>query len=205
MSLKNQPGNKKNPRPISPTPLRDWVNRQPPARKAGYVVLFAILLACGGKASVVLAFTPVPMTQQLLFALLAGVLLGSRLGCVSATLYLLAATIAGGPLWPAGMGSTALTGPFGGYLWSLPATAYLAGFVVERLRMESAASFAIGVTAGIGAYEAIGCLRLLGAGDLGVGEAVVKGAGFLIGQHAAHGALAVLIGSSTSAALHARE
>src|SRR5438552_6067697 len=80
---------KKEPRALSPTPLHDWVERQPPWRRAGFVGLFALLIACGGKAGISLSLTPVPATHQLFFALLAGALLGGRLGAISSLSYLL--------------------------------------------------------------------------------------------------------------------
>lgn len=195
---------KKGPKALSPTPLRDWMQRQGAVRRAAFVALFAILIACGGQASVTYAFTPVPATQQLLFVLLAGVLLGSRLGAASALLYLLFAASTGWS-WPEGVGPTPLTGPLAGYLWSLPLAAYLSGLFVERGRSERPVYFAIGTTAGIAVFDAFGSLRLLAALDLDTAEAFVKGVGFFIGQHVAQGALAVLIASSASTTLQAHE
>jgi len=195
---------KKKPKALSPTPLRDWMKRQPAKRRAAFVALFALLIACGGKASFTFAFTPVPATQQLLFVLLSGVLLGSRLGATAAVLYLLAAASTG-LVWPEGAGPTPLVGPLAGYLWSLPLVAYLSGLIVERAQSEKPVFFAIGVSAGIAAFDACGSLRLLAALDLSTAEAFVKGVGFFVGQHIAHGALAVLVASSASATLQANE
>jgi biotin transport system substrate-specific component len=195
---------KKQPRAISPTPLRDWVLRQTPARRAGLVGLFALLIGAGGKAGAVFAISPVPATQQLLFVMLAGALLGSRLGAVSALVYLVAAA-ATDLLWPIGFGSGALTGPLAGYLWSLPIAAFLSGWVVERLREEKPVYFAMGVSAGVAAFDMLGSARMLFSLEMDAPEAVARGAAFFFGQHFAQGALAVLIASSASSTLQARE
>jgi biotin transport system substrate-specific component len=202
--VRKQSDRKQKPRFMSPTPLRDWVNRQSRLRRAAMVVLFAMLMACGGKAAVRLPLTPVPATQQLLFVLLAGALLGSRLGAVSAAFYLLASA-ATGLFWPEGAGATPLSGPLAGYLWSLPLTAYLCGFFVERARSERPVYFAIGASAGIAVFGAFGTARLLWAMGLDATEAFIKGMGLFVGQHAAHGALTVLIASSASTTLQTRE
>jgi biotin transport system substrate-specific component len=139
-----------------------------------------------------------------LFVLLAGVLLGSRLGAVSAALYLLLSAWTG-LFWPDGVGSTPLTGPLAGYLWSLPLVAYMSGLFVERARCELPLYFAIGVSAGIGVFNGFGTVWLLAALILSSAEAFVKGAGFFIGQQIAQGALAVLVASSASSTLQAHE
>jgi biotin transport system substrate-specific component len=200
----NQRNDKKPPRALSPTPLRDWVARQSTARKAGLVGLFALVIACGGKAGAILSFSPVPATHQLLFVLLAGAMLGSRLGAVSSLLYLVLAAVTG-RLWPVGAGPDALTGPLAGYLWSLPLAAYFCGFFVERAQSEKPVHFAIGVCAAIGTFDAFGSVRLLGALEVNAAESFARGAGLFMGQHIAHGAITVFIASSASAELQARE
>jgi biotin transport system substrate-specific component len=198
--------NQKRPRSLSTTPLRDWVAKQPLARRAGLVLLFSILIACGGKAGVVFSFTPVPATHQVFFVMLAGAILGSRLGTMSALCYLLAASCFG-VLWP--VGSTAapmpMVGSLSGFLWSLPLVAFLSGFFVEKFASEKPVVFAMGVSAGIAAFDAFGTTRLVASMQVDVTEAFAKGAAFFLGQHFAHGALTVLIASTTSSTLQARE
>ncbi len=168
------------------------------------MALFAALIACGGMAPASIPLTPVPGSQQLLFVLLAGVILGSRLGAVSAITYLAIAALSG-RFWPAGAGPEPLIGPTAGFLWSLPLTAYFAGLAVERLKGESAIHYAMGVCGAIAVYHALGTLRLIAALDYGSSEAFVKGAGIFLGQHIAHGAIAVMIASSASDLVRARE
>src|SRR5438552_10635735 len=119
-----QDRNKREPKAVSPTPLRDWVHRQTPGKRAAGVALFALLIACGGLAPAVNPLSSLAGSQQLLFVLLAGVILGSRLGTVSALAYLAFAAVTG-LCWPAGAGHEPLSGPAAGFLWSLPLTAYL--------------------------------------------------------------------------------
>lgn len=98
----------------------------PFARRAFAVVAFAIVTAIGAKIAVPLPGTPVPFTLQPLFVLLAGALLGSRLGAASQVLYL-AAGVVGLPVFAAGGGAAYLLGPTGGYLMAYPLAAFLAG------------------------------------------------------------------------------
>ena len=196
--------NNREPRAASPTPLRHWIHRQKAGRRASAVGLFAVLIASGGLAPVSISLTPVGGSQQFLFVLLAGVILGSRLGAASALTYLGAAAITG-RLWPAGAGAEPLVGPAAGFLWSLPLAAYLAGWGVERWKGETPAHYAMGVCAAIGVYHSLGTIRLISALDMASSEAFVKGAGIFMGQHIAHAALAVLIASTASDLARARE
>lgn len=95
-------------------------------RAAAGVVAFAVLTAVG--AQVAVPITQVPLTLQLLAVLLAGVVLGPRLGAASMALYL-AAGAAGAPVFAAGgAGLPWLLGPTGGYLLAMPAAAFVAGW-----------------------------------------------------------------------------
>ena len=97
-----------------------------PLRRAIGVVAFAAATAVGAKVAIPLPGTPVPFTLQPLFVMLAGAVLGSRLGMRSQMLYLLAG-IAGLPVFAAGGGAAYLLVPTGGYLMAYPAAAWLAG------------------------------------------------------------------------------
>jgi biotin transport system substrate-specific component len=195
---------KKRPKAVSPTPLRDWMDRQTPRRKIGFVMLGALLMACGARASVFFDLSPVPATQLTFFAMLSGALLGSQLGTLAGVAYLLAASVFGF-LWPAGSGVAPLVGPLAGYLWSVPAVAFLSGYFVERARSEQPVFFAIGACAAIAVYDVLGSLRLMLAQNASAAEAVARGAGLFTGQHIAQGALAVFIASSASSHLQARQ
>jgi biotin transport system substrate-specific component len=92
--------------------------------------LFVVFCA---RITVLLPFTPVPLTLQNLGVLLVGLLLGSRRGFAALTLYL-AEGLAGMPVFnPTGPGGLAqLLGPTGGFLIAYPFVAALAGWIMER-------------------------------------------------------------------------
>jgi len=100
-------------------------------RRVVGVAAFATATALGARVAVILPGTPVPFTFQPLFVLLAGALLGARLGAASQALYLTAG-IAGLPVFAAGGGAAYLLGPTGGYLMAYPLAAFLAGAFAHR-------------------------------------------------------------------------
>lgn len=95
------------------------------ARIAG-VALFAALTAVAARFAVPLPGTAVPFTLQVVAVLLAGFLLGPRLGATSQALYV-AAGAAGLPVFAAGGGAAYLLGPTGGYLLAFPLAAAAVG------------------------------------------------------------------------------
>jgi biotin transport system substrate-specific component len=89
------------------------------------VLLFAALTAAG--AQVEIPNSPVPFTLQTLFVLLAGAILGARVGALSMIVYLGAGAL-GLPVFSSlGFGLARLLGPTGGYLLAFPAAAFGAG------------------------------------------------------------------------------
>lgn len=103
----------------------------PAARKAVGVGAFALLTALGARIAVPLPGTPVPFTFQVVAVLLAGWMLGPRLGAASQAAYL-AAGAAGLPVFAAGGGLAYLLGPTGGYLLAYPLAAALVGLACTR-------------------------------------------------------------------------
>jgi len=97
------------------------------------VTIFAALTALGARVQVHLPFTPVPITGQVFCVLLAGGVLGARLGFISQLQYL-AAGAAGLPVFAHGGGLPALLGWTSGYLVAFPLAALVVGAVSERLR-----------------------------------------------------------------------
>lgn len=109
------------------------------------VILFAALTALGAHIAVPLGFTPVPMTLQTLFVLLAGVLLGPVAGAASQLLYL-GLGFAGVPVFAmGGAGLPWLLSPTGGYLLAFPAAAAVAGWIAgrERHRVRTAVALVV--------------------------------------------------------------
>lgn len=97
-----------------------------PVRVAIGVVVFAIATALSAKVQLSLPGTPVPFTFQPLVVLLAGALLGARMGAASQVLYLAAGTL-GLPAFAFGGGAAYLLGPTGGYLLAYPLAAAVVG------------------------------------------------------------------------------
>ena len=96
------------------------------------VAAFALLTALGAHVAVPLGVTPVPMTLQTLFVLLAGALLGPVAGASSQLLYL-ALGVAGAPVFAmGGVGLPWIFGPTGGYLMAFPMAAALTGWIAGR-------------------------------------------------------------------------
>lgn len=90
------------------------------------ILVFAIATALSAKISLPLPGTPIPFTFQPLVVMLAGALLGARLGAASQIAYL-AAGVSGLPVFAAGGGAAYLLGPTGGYLMAYPLAAFLVG------------------------------------------------------------------------------
>jgi biotin transport system substrate-specific component len=95
--------------------------------------LFAGLIAVGSKISFYLPFTDVPVSLQVFFILLAGGVLGPRLGALSVVEYL-AAGSAGLPVFAdPTTGPIVFFGPTGGYLIGFIVAAAFVGYCVERI------------------------------------------------------------------------
>ncbi|HUF76013.1 MAG TPA: biotin transporter BioY [Longimicrobiales bacterium] len=131
--------------------LRSWLGQEivvdRRARAAVGVLAFALAIALGAQVAVYLPFTPVPITLQTLFVVLAGVVLGPRLGALAAGAYV-AVGAAGAPIFANGAGGLAwLMGPTGGYLLAAPLAALVAGSVGGRGAgaLRTAAGLALGV------------------------------------------------------------
>jgi biotin transport system substrate-specific component len=104
------------------------------ARLAVGIVAFALATVFGAQIAVPVPLTPVPITLQTLFVILAGVVLGPRAGAASMALYVGAGAM-GAPVFSnGGAGVAWLVGPTGGYLLSYPASAFAAGWIASRWR-----------------------------------------------------------------------
>jgi biotin transport system substrate-specific component len=119
------------------------------------VTAFAALTALGARAQVRLPFTPVPVTGQVFCVLLAGAVLGARLGFVSQVEYL-AAGAAGLPVFSHGGGPAALLGPTGGYLLGFPLAALVVGALCVRLTRLGRIGVLCACLVGVAAIYALG-------------------------------------------------
>ena len=135
--------------------------------------IFAAFTALGARVQVHLPFTPVPVTGQVFCVLLAGAVLGARLGFVSQVQYL-AAGAAGLPVFAYGGGPAALLGPTGGYLIGFPLAAAVTGALCARLGQRGRTGLFVGCLAGVAV------IHLFGAAWYGGWSALIgTGAGFV--------------------------
>ncbi|NJD99886.1 biotin transporter BioY [Thermococcus sp. LS1] len=124
-------------------------------REVAFAGLFAALTAVGAQISIPIG--PVPITLQVLFVLLSGLVLGARLGLLSQLVYVVMGAI-GLPVFANFHGGfTVIYGPTGGYIVAFPIAAYLAGLFTERLGRRG---MLIGSILGVGVIYLLGWLRL---------------------------------------------
>ncbi|MBT2569700.1 biotin transporter BioY [Planococcus sp. ISL-110] len=97
-----------------------------------HIAMFAALMAIGANIATFLVVGGVPITLQTFFAILAGILLGSRMGSVSMIVYAFIG-LAGVPVF-AGFsgGMDTLLSPTFGFIISYVFVAYFAGLIVEK-------------------------------------------------------------------------
>lgn len=118
------------------------------ARQVALVVGGSLLVALCAHITILLPFTPVPLTVQNFGVLLVGLLLGSRRGFAALALYLAEGAMGLPVFSPLGPGGVAqLLGPTGGFLMAYPLVAWLAGYVMEHGRRTFARA-AIGALLG---------------------------------------------------------
>ncbi len=109
--------------------------------RAAKILAFVCFTAVAAQLAVPLPYTPVPVTMQTLFVVLAGVTLGARDGFYALLAYL-ALGLAGAPVFAGfSFGPAVLLGPTGGYLASFPAAALVSGFLFGRLGGGRIAAF----------------------------------------------------------------
>lgn len=106
-----------------------------PAVRVAAVALAVAATATAAQFTVVLPFTAVPFTLTPLVVILAGAVLGSRLGAAAQVAYL-AAGVAGLQVFAPSVvlppGAGRLLGPTGGYLLAYPMAAFVSGYLAER-------------------------------------------------------------------------
>ena len=130
--------------------LRAWavqdVVSDPRARRGLALVAFVLATAFGAQVGVRFPWTQVPMTLQPLFVILAGAVLGPRLGAMAIATYVMVGA-AGAPVFSNGAaGLPWLLGPTGGYLLAMPAAAFVTGAVAGA--SGGAARLVLGLTLG---------------------------------------------------------
>ena len=119
----------------------------------------SLLIAILARVAIPLPFSPVPFSGQTLAVLLLGALLGSRLGAMSAALYLFQGAI-GLPVFVYGAGPAYLFGPTGGYIFGFVAAAYITGWLAERGWDRKVHTTAAAMVAGSAAIYIAGLAQL---------------------------------------------
>ncbi|TET18189.1 MAG: biotin transporter BioY [Candidatus Cloacimonadota bacterium] len=121
--------------------------------------IFATLITIGAFVYIPLPFSPVPITLQVLFVLLAGVLLGTRYGTLSVLIYILVGAV-GVPVFAGAIGGIArIAGPTGGYLAGFLIAPSIVSFLFARMGKHVFAA-AIAMLAGLFVIYFLGMLHL---------------------------------------------
>ncbi len=154
-----------------------------PIEKMRMVVLASLMAALTAVgAYIYVPIGPVPIILATLFAVLSGLLLGSRWGAASMALYLLVGAI-GLPVFAGGRGGFVhFMGPTGGYLLGYLVASWITGFISERSRGGMILDI-IAVIAGSLALYALGVPWLKLVAQMSWTKALIVGAlPFLIGD-----------------------
>ncbi|MBU9674548.1 biotin transporter BioY [Planococcus sp. CP5-4] len=107
-----------------------------------HIAMFAALMAIGANISSFLIVGGVPITLQTFFAVLAGILLGKRLGAASMIVYA-AIGLAGVPVFAKFSGGMdTLISPTFGFIVSYIFTAFAAGWIAEKMPSKKGFIFA---------------------------------------------------------------
>jgi biotin transport system substrate-specific component len=135
---------------------------------------FVLLLGLGAHVKVFLPGTPVPVTLQTLFVLLAGAMLGWRAGLASVVAYMTLGVL-GLPLFSgaAVAGLAYLAGPTGGYLLGFMAAVVIIGLLTEKTAGKT--RLALALLAGQAAIYLLGFSHLAFVYGLGPSGALLAG------------------------------
>ncbi|CBK74019.1 Uncharacterized conserved protein [Butyrivibrio fibrisolvens 16/4] len=135
--------------------------------------LFAALIVVGAflKVDIPLPLYTMHFTLQWFFVLLAGFILGKKLGTLSVVTYI-AIGLAGVPVFAAGGGIGYVLRPGFGFLLGFVLAAYLIGLITDILNPVKLWQYIIPATIGLVAYYSVGAVYFYLIKNLYVGEAV---------------------------------
>jgi len=147
-----------------------------------YAALFAALTAIGAFIKIPLPISPVPITLQVFFVLLAGLVLGARWGGTSMIVYIILGII-GLPVFSGGSsGLGVLFGPTGGYLLGFIAGAFVIG-LLYKITGSTRLGAIIAMVGGLIMIYLMGFIQLSAAAHIPLNQAVAVGVlPFLIGD-----------------------
>ena len=142
-------------------------------REITFTGLFAALIAVGAfiKIDIPLPLYTMHFTFQWLFVLLAGFILGKKLGALSVITYIIVG-LAGVPVFAAGGGIGYVLRPGFGFLLGFILAAYLIGLYTEKLPSKKLIYLIVPATIGLIAYYSVGAVYFYLIKNLYVGEAV---------------------------------
>lgn len=139
-----------------------------------YASMFAAMTAIGAFIRIPIPASPVPITLQVFFVLLAGLLLGSKWAGMSMIVYVMLGII-GFPVFSGGLsGIGIILGPTGGYILGFIPAAFVTGLVTETFGRSTLAA-ACAMIAGIAAIYLLGAFQLSVVAGLSVSQSVAIG------------------------------
>jgi len=149
------------------------------AIRAAAALFMIALTAAAAQISFPIPGTAVPFTLQPMIVILAGAVLGSKLGAASQFAYLMLG-IAGLPVFAASpvlpQGAARLLGPTGGYLMAYPIAAFVTGLLAERGFNRRLSTSIASMLAGVAVIYAGGLSWLAGVHTATWSLAVAAGA-----------------------------
>lgn len=122
-----------------------------------FISLFTALAAAGAFLRIPLPFLNI--TFQMLFALLAGIILGPARGMIAMTIYMLLG-LAGLPVFSAGGGLGYVTQPSFGFIIAFIPGAFTSGYIFNRLNAKPYLKTLLSFCAGTAVVYAIGILYM---------------------------------------------
>ena len=120
-----------------------------------YCGLFTTLIAIG--AFIKIPIPVVPFTLQYLFTMMAGLLLGSKLGAISVALYMLLGLV-GLPVFAEGGGIWYIFKPSFGYIIGFIVGTFVTGYIAEKMKKKSFLNYLMANLAGLFFVYAIGMI-----------------------------------------------
>ena len=129
------------------------------AKEISFVGLFVALIVVGAfiKIDIPLPLYTMHFTLQWLFVLLAGFILGKKLGTISVITYI-ALGLIGVPVFAAGGGIAYVLRPGFGFLLGFVLAAFLIGLLTEKLHATKVYQLLLPATVGLFAYYGVGAV-----------------------------------------------
>lgn len=145
-------------------------------RGLALAAMMAGLTAVLAYVRIPLPISPVPVSAQTLGTMLAGSVLGARLGAASQLVYVLMGAL-GLPVYAGGAGGlSVLLGPTGGYLVGFVLGAYVTGWMASSSRAGAARLLMAHLVGGVLVPYAVGVLQLALVTGMNLPQAVAAGA-----------------------------